>query len=121
MSKQGVELILGGRNDPEWGAVILVGFGGAQAEILADVRLFSADLSPDEMLRELDLLKSAALLRGFRGSPALDIAAFVAIAGRLGTLLTENPRIMEIDLNPVIVYPDGSGVIALDALMVISN
>jgi acyl-CoA synthetase (NDP forming) len=121
MSKKGVELIIGGRNDPEWGAVILAGFGGVQAEILKDVRLLPPDLSHHEIVRELNLLKSAELLRGFRGSAALDIDAVAAIIGKIGALLTAEPRIREIDLNPVIVYPEGSGAIALDALMVVDS
>ena len=120
MSKKGVELIVGGRNDPDWGAVVLVGFGGVQAEILKDVRLLPPDLSQQEIIEELNLLKSAKLLHGFRGSPALDIAAVAALIEKIGGLLTAEPRIKEIDLNPVIVYPKGSGAIALDALMVVS-
>jgi acetate---CoA ligase (ADP-forming) len=120
MGKKGVELIVGGRNDPEWGAVILAGFGGVQAEILKDVRLLAPDLSKEEIVQELNKLKSAELLHGFRGSPALDIAGVASIIEKVGALLRAEPRIKEIDLNPVIVYPVGSGAIALDALMVVS-
>jgi acyl-CoA synthetase (NDP forming) len=108
MSKKGVELIIGGRNDPEWGAVVLVGFGGVQAEILKDVRLLPADLSQREIIAELGLLKSAQLLHGFRGSPPLDIASVAGIIERVGGLLAAEPRIREIDLNPVIAYPAGA-------------
>jgi acyl-CoA synthetase (NDP forming) len=120
MSKKGVELIIGGRNDPEWGAVILAGFGGVQAEILKDIRLLPPDLSQHEIVQELNRLNSAELLHGFRGSPALDIAAVAMIIQKISTLLTADPRIREIDLNPVIVYPKGSGALALDALMLVS-
>lgn len=119
MGARGTELIVGARNDAEWGPVILVGFGGVQAEILQDVRLLPADLSEAAILAELDQLNSAALLRGFRGSPALDVAAIAAIVGRIGRLLRGEPRIREIDLNPVIVYPAGEGAVALDALMLV--
>jgi acyl-CoA synthetase (NDP forming) len=119
MSTMGVELIIGGRNDPEWGPIVLAGFGGVQAEILHDVRLLPADLTIDAIGRELNLLKSAALLRGFRGAPPLDVTAVATIISRLGALLQAEPRIREIDLNPVIVYPQGEGALALDALIVI--
>jgi acyl-CoA synthetase (NDP forming) len=119
MSEKGVELIVGGRNDSDWGAVVLVGFGGVQAEILKDVRLLPPDLSHHEIIEELNLLKSAELLHGFRGSPALDIGGVATLIERIGSLLMAEPRIKEIDLNPVIVYPKGLGVIALDALMVV--
>jgi acetate---CoA ligase (ADP-forming) len=120
MSPRGTELIIGGRNDPEWGSIVLAGFGGVQAEVLQDVRLMPADLSLDGIARELQLLKSAALLRGFRGSRPLDIAAVADIISRIGALLRGEPGIREIDLNPVIVYAQGEGAIALDALLVVA-
>jgi acyl-CoA synthetase (NDP forming) len=120
MTKTGVELIVGGRNDPEWGAVVLAGFGGVQAEILKDVRLLSPDMSVDEIVGELNSLKSGALLRGFRGSPQLDTVAAAVMIQKVAALLIAEPRIREIDLNPVIVYPRGSGALALDALMIAS-
>jgi acetate---CoA ligase (ADP-forming) len=120
MSKMGVELIIGGRNDMDWGPVVLAGFGGVQAEILKDVRLLSPDMTLEEIISELNLLKSGQLLRGFRGSPALDVYAVAMIIEKIGALLMVEPRIREIDLNPVIVYPSGSGATALDALMVAS-
>lgn len=118
MSTMGLELIVGGRNDPDWGPIVLAGFGGVQAEILKDVRLLPPDLSVEEIVAELNRLKSAELLRGFRGSPALDIGAAARIVEKVGALLMAEPRIREIDLNPVIVYPCGSGALALDALIV---
>jgi acyl-CoA synthetase (NDP forming) len=120
MSPRGTELIVGGRNDPDWGPIVLAGFGGVQAEILHDVRLMPADLTVDGIVRELQLLKSAALLRGFRGSPALDVAAVADIISRIAALLRGEPGIREIDLNPVIVYAKGEGAIALDALLVVA-
>ena len=118
MGERGVELIVGARNDPDWGAVILVGFGGVQAEILQDVRLLSPDLSRDAIIAELRALKSGALLDGWRGAPALDVDAVAHIIAILGQLLRSTPEIREIDLNPVVVYPTGQGAIALDALIV---
>lgn len=118
MGARGVELIIGARNDPDWGAVILVGFGGVQAEILQDVRLLSPDLSRDAIIAELRALKSGALFDGWRGAPALDVDAVADIIATLGQLLRGTPEIREIDLNPVVVYPTGQGAIALDALIV---
>ncbi len=121
MGARGLELIVGAKNDPDWGPVILLGFGGVQAEILKDVRLLAPDLTEGAILAELDKLKSAELLHGFRGSPALDVKAVAAIVGRLGQLLLAQPTIREIDLNPVVVYPDGQGAVALDALMLLAD
>jgi acyl-CoA synthetase (NDP forming) len=119
MARRGVELIVGARNDPEWGPVVLAGFGGVQAEILHDVRLLPVDLTVDGIVRELHLLKSGALLRGFRGSPALDVGAVAELIARIGRLLLAEPTIREIDLNPVIAYPQGEGAVVLDALMLV--
>ena len=70
MGARGIELIVGARNDAEWGPVILVGFGGVQAEILKDVRLLVPGLSREAVIAELLQLRSAALLTGWRGQPA---------------------------------------------------
>jgi acyl-CoA synthetase (NDP forming) len=117
MGARGVELILGARNDPDWGPVILAGFGGVQAEILQDVRLLTPDLTRAQILAELDALKSAALLRGFRGSPPLDVEAVAEMIALLGRIMVGTPSLAEIDLNPVVVYPQGQGAVALDALI----
>ncbi|CAM5524520.1 acetate--CoA ligase family protein [Sphingobium scionense] len=115
MGARGIELIVGARSDPDWGPVILAGFGGVTAEILQDVRLLTPDLPIEAIIGELHQLKQAALLRGFRGAPALDVAAVAQIIATLGRILLTEPAIREIDLNPVILYPQGA--VALDALM----
>jgi acyl-CoA synthetase (NDP forming) len=117
MDKRGVEMIVGAKNDPDWGPVILVGFGGVQAELHQDVRVIVPDLSAEAIEAELLALKGAALLTGFRGSPRLDVAALAALVERLGAAVRGTPGIREIDLNPVVVFPEGEGCSALDALM----
>ena len=117
MGPRGVEMIVGGRNDPEWGAVVLAGFGGVTAEILQDVRLFTPDMTEAEVIADLGKLKSAALLAGWRGAPALDVPALARLIVTVARLLESEPRLAELDLNPVILYPAGEGVIALDALI----
>jgi acetate---CoA ligase (ADP-forming) len=119
MGARGLELIVGAKNDPDWGPVILAGFGGVQAEILKDVKLLPPDMTRDAIIAELHGLKSGVLLQGFRGSPALDVGAVADIVITLGALLLAEPSIQEIDLNPVVVYPQGQGAVALDALMLL--
>ena len=119
MGKRGMEMIVGAKNDPEWGPVVLAGFGGVTAEILQDVRLLTADLTQAAVEAELMELKSAALLSGYRGSPALDVPALAALIVKVGQVLRAEPSIREIDLNPVILHPKGEGVVALDALMLV--
>jgi acetate---CoA ligase (ADP-forming) len=119
MGTRGLELIVGAKNDPEWGPVILAGFGGVQAEILKDVRLLCPGMTRNAIIMELHALKSGALLRGFRGAPPLDVGAVADIIMILGGLLLAEPSIREIDLNPVVVYPQGQGALVLDALMLV--
>ncbi|PXA95248.1 CoA-binding protein [Nostoc sp. 3335mG] len=117
MGERGTELIVGARNDPDWGPVILVGFGGVTAELLHDVRLLPIDLTHDAIVAELHSLKQGALLDGYRGSPALDIDAVATLITALGRALAGTPAIREVDLNPVVVYRKGKGAVALDALI----
>ena len=111
----GTELIVGARRDPDWGPVVLVGLGGIWAEALHDTRLLPPGLSRAEAESELLRLKGAALLRGFRGSPALDTKAAAEVVCRVAQLMAQRPEIAEMDLNPVVVYPDGA--LALDAVI----
>ena len=121
MGARGLEMIVGARNDPEWGPVILAGFGGVTAEILGDVRLLAADMTVEAITAELMKLKSAAILSGYRGAPALDVPALAQLIVTLGRVLRAEPSIREVDLNPVILYPAGQGVVALDALMLVEG
>ncbi len=121
MGRMGTEMIVGAKNDPEWGPVVLAGFGGVTAEILKDVKLFTPDMDQAAVHEGLLALKQAAILKGYRGSPALDVAAVAELIVQVGRVMAGNPRIREIDLNPVIVHPEGEGVVALDALMLVAR
>jgi acyl-CoA synthetase (NDP forming) len=117
MSEKGVELIIGARNDPEWGPVLLVGFGGVLAELVKDVRLLPADLSLAEIEQEILNLRCSPIFQGFRGAPKLDVSAVASVIAAIGSLMRFAPHILEIDINPLVVYPDGQGAAALDALI----
>lgn len=117
MSGKGVEMILGATRDPLWGPVLLVGFGGVQAEVLKDFRILAPDLSPAEIKSEVLRLRGAPLLQGFRGAPPAALDALAAAAAMLGRLMLQEPRIIEIDLNPVVVHSEAEGISVLDALM----
>lgn len=119
MGKMGTEMIVGAKSDPEWGPVVLAGFGGVTAEILKDVKLFTPDMGRDQVVAGLLGLKQAPILKGYRGAPALDVEALADLIVRVGQVMTGNPAIREIDLNPVIIHPKGQGVVALDALMLV--
>lgn len=117
MSGSGLELILGARADPEWGPVLVVGLGGVLAEALKDVCVLPADATADEIRGALRTLKGATLLGPFRGRPARDVDAIVSAVGVLGSFVRAHPEVGEIDVNPLIVFAEGEGVLALDALI----
>jgi acyl-CoA synthetase (NDP forming) len=116
MAPRGVELIVGARRDPQWGPVVMAGLGGIWTEALDDVRLMPADLPRDDIIAELGALKGAALLRGLRGSKPVDLAAIADTVAAVGALIRARGEIAEIDINPLVAYPDR--VLALDALIV---
>jgi acyl-CoA synthetase (NDP forming) len=118
MARPGVELILGARNDPDWGPSLTVGLGGIWTEALRDVRVIPAWLAPGAIADELRKLKGALLLTGYRGKPALDIDAAADVAAKLGRFVSARPEVAEIDINPLVVYPKGEGAVAVDALIV---
>jgi hypothetical protein len=118
MAAKGLELVVGAKRDPLWGPVVLVGLGGIWVEALGDVRLLPPDLSEDAIVEELYKLRTAKLLKGFRGSPAVDVAAVAKTASLVGRIMTTVPEITEIDINPVFAHPAGQGITALDALIV---
>nr|WP_282100079.1 acetate--CoA ligase family protein [Thauera aromatica] len=116
MAERGLELVVGARRDPDWGPVLLVGLGGIWIEALADVQLLPVDLDEAGIVEALGRLKGAALLRGLRGAPAADVAGVARVVAQVGTLMRATPAVTEIDINPLVAYPDR--VVALDALVV---
>ena len=99
-----------------FGPAVLVGLGGILAEVLDDVAVLLAPVTADEVVDRLVTLRGAALLRGVRGRPGVDVDAVAAVVVAIGDLLVADPAIVEIDLNPVIAGP--AGALAVDALVV---
>jgi acyl-CoA synthetase (NDP forming) len=118
MARGGVEMIVGARRDPDWGAVVMVGLGGVWIEALHDVRLLPPDLPRDAVIEEIGRLKGAALLRGLRGAPPADVDALARVVTQIGGLMRARAEIVEIDINPLCVFAQGQGALALDALIV---
>jgi acetate---CoA ligase (ADP-forming) len=115
----GVEVIAGLKIDEEFGPFILLGMGGTTAELLRDISLRPAPVTPDEVLMMIDELRGAALLRGFRGAPPADTTALADAVSKLSQLGADYAgELAEADLNPIAVLPAGSGVRVLDALFV---
>ena len=115
----GLELILGMKRDPVCGAVLLVGSGGITAEIAQDRALELPPLNERLARRMLESLRLWPLLNGYRGRPPLDVEALIEVLVRLSYLIAEQPRITELDINPLLVLPHG--VLALDARVVMAK
>ncbi len=109
----GVELIVGCRRDVRCGPLLMVGMGGVFAELIRDVRTALAPVSEAEAGRLLEELQGAALLRGSRGRPRLDVAAAAAAAAALSRFAAAHPEVAEVEVNPLLVLPRGA--LALDA------
>lgn len=119
MVPSGVEMILGVKNDRQFGPMLLAGLGGVFVEIFSDAALCPCPLSRPEAEQMLRSLKSFRLLNGYRGSMPCDIDALVDLMVRLSDYAVEHKNsLSELDLNPVFVYEKGQGVCAADALIV---
>jgi hypothetical protein len=121
MARRGVEMVVGARRDPQWGPVLVVGLGGIWVEALEDVCLIPLTASAGEILAAIGQTRGAKLLGGLRGQPPADIDAVVHVVGAVAAMMRATPDLMEIDINPLVVYPAGEGAVALDALMVVSE
>jgi len=116
----GKEVILGMSRDPQFGPLLMFGLGGIYIEILKDVSFRIAPIGPaeaEEMIREI---RSFPLLKGARGEKPVDINTVVNDILRLSQLVTDFPEIIEMDINPLIVFPEGGGTMALDARIAIA-
>ncbi len=121
MAKQGREVILGGKQDPTFGPVVLFGLGGIFVEVLEDVVWHLAPIGIDEAIDMVQKIKEAKVLRGVRGEPPYDIEATAELLVRLSQLLADYPTIQEIDINPVMVFQSAGGAQALDARVILKK
>jgi acyl-CoA synthetase (NDP forming) len=119
MAPRGRDIILGVTRDPTFGLMLMVGLGGIYVEVLRDVAFAPIPIGPSEALRLLGELRGAALLGGVRGEPAADCTALAELIAALSHFAADHAELIEeIDLNPVIVHPQGEGVTVVDALIV---
>jgi acetate---CoA ligase (ADP-forming) len=119
MAKKGVEIIIGTMLDATFGPMIMVGLGGITTELFRDVIYRPAPVSAAEASAMLAELKAAPLLNGFRGAAKADVAALSQLIAQVSVLAAVyRDRISEIEINPVLVHPQGQGVTVLDALIV---
>lgn len=105
---EGLDFLVGGKRDADFGPVVVFGFGGIYVEVFRDVAYEIAPFSQDEARQMIERVKSAALLHGARGSEPLDIEAVQAAIVGVGNALLAHPAIQELDLNPLRVFTRGA-------------
>ncbi len=114
-----VEVIVGSSNDKEFGPVVVFGLGGILVELFKDSVLRLAPVSLGEAYEMITSVRSAALLRGFRGRPMADLAALADVITRVSHLACDlRDQVAAVDINPLMVLPQGQGVRAADALVI---
>ncbi|MBW2307376.1 MAG: acetate--CoA ligase family protein [Deltaproteobacteria bacterium] len=121
MANKGIEVILGSKRDRKFGALCMFGLGGTLVEIFKDVSFRLAPMwraSAEVMVRSV---KSHELLKGYRGQPAADIRAIEDCILRLSQLVSNHQEIDELDINPLIVYPEGKGCVVADSRILLKR
>ncbi|MEL7645728.1 MAG: acetate--CoA ligase family protein [Anaerolineaceae bacterium] len=117
MAPQGVEVIVGMRRDPTFGPMMMFGMGGTLVEQLKDISFRIAPLSEEDIAEMIDATIAGKLLKGVRGSPRADTEAVQSVIASLSQLALDFPEIEEIEINPLVVYPQGA--LALDSRAVL--
>ena len=116
MVSAGVEVMVGGRRDPAFGALVVVGLGGVMVELLGDSAVELAPVNREQALGMIGRLKGARLLTGFRGSAPVDVERLADIIVAVSELAADHADVIaEIDVNPVICNPNTT--VAVDALI----
>ncbi len=114
IEKKGKEIIIGANKDPQFGHLLMCGFGGIYVNFLEDVAFRLNPVSRKDALEMLSETKVYRLLKGVRGEPPSDIESLIDAILRISQLLTDHPIINELDINPLLVYRKNEGVSILD-------
>ena len=118
IQNQVAEMIIGIKVDDLFGSVIIIGSGGIYTELMKDSIALLLPLRKSSVLKAINTLKISKLLKGYRGKPKADIEELVQTIMKLGTFAEKNAsRLIEMDINPLIVRVKGKGVVAADALI----
>lgn len=122
MCPKGFEVIIGVNNDSQFGPIVLLGIGGVFTEVFKDVTLYPAPFGRDEALMMINNLKGSKMFYGYRGQSKCDVLALADTLVAVSNLaVSYKDKLIEMDINPVIVYEEGKGVIAVDGLIILSE
>jgi len=103
----GLEVIVGGLVDQQFGPAVMFGLGGIFIELLKDVSFRVAPFTDEEGLKMIQEVKGFPLLTGYRGREPLDIKELTFFLSKVSRFMMENPQVLELDLNPVFLFPKG--------------
>jgi acetyltransferase len=117
----GLEVLVGMNRDPQFGPLITFGLGGIYVETLKDVTFRITPISDQEAVEMLSEIRAHSLLDGVRGQPPADKNAIIDALLRISQLVQDFPEIAELDINPLMVYPQKQGVIAIDMRLVLKQ
>ena len=118
MAAPGIEVIVGGTTDPQFGPVLMFGLGGVFVEVLKDVAFRIVPLEPRDAAQMVREIKALPVLQGARGAAPADLGAIEAMLLRVSAFMAAHPEVAELDLNPVFAYAEGA--VAVDARIVLA-
>jgi acetate---CoA ligase (ADP-forming) len=116
----GKEVLIGVQRDPHFGPIVVFGMGGIYVEVLRDVTFRLAPVRPLSAQHMIASVRGFPLLQGVRGERPSDLAALAEAIERVSQLAIDLPEVVELDVNPMIVRPEGQGVVAVDARIVLA-
>jgi acyl-CoA synthetase (NDP forming) len=108
MMPSGVETAVGIASDPSVGPIVMLALGGVATDLLADRSFRLPPIGRQQVREQIRSLRGAPLLFGYRGAPVTDVRALEDLILRVGLLAEERPEVSDLDLNPVVVTPDGA-------------
>ena len=111
MAPKGVEVIVGGLRDSQFGPTVLFGLGGIFVEVLKDASFRVAPISELDSQQMVEEIRGHSILEGVRGQPAADKQVIIEILQGASNIMMENEAIQQMDLNPIIVYPKGASIV----------
>lgn len=117
MARPGIEVIVGVSKDPQFGPVIMFGLGGVLVEVLKDVSFRIVPVTRRDALEMIEEIKGYPILQGYRGQEGADVSSLAELIVRVSQFVERNPRVKELDLNPIFAYKDGA--VAVDARIIL--
>lgn len=117
MAPKGTEIIVGSTTDPTFGPTLMFGLGGIFVEILKDVSFRVAPITKLDAAEMIDEIKAVKILEGARGMPPSHKPTLADILYKTSNMLMECPEIKELDMNPVLAYPDDARIVDARIIM----